>query len=138
MSVTQDLGAFRVPPKAEAPKSEEPPPVPKPAKERLDEALLNAKVKFLVELKDSSAADQELYQELQEQLLQEHPKHEPLLLERLRRLAGNAKKKGYHMVGICNRLDMGMCHVGSLTLIHSISVLPDAEQLMDHGTKLGA
>ena len=85
-----------VPPKAETPKSPidaDPPPPPKTPQERLDETLRSAQVKFLEGLKSDDSAEADLYSSLQHSLLSQHPKHEPLLLERLRRLDGEKRKE---------------------------------------------
>lgn len=95
--------ACRVPAKYEAPKQDDPAsqPVPKGAQERLDEALLNARVKFLEGLKSDKPEEQALYDQLQQQLLADKPKHEPLLLEQLRRKADAAAKDKDHQVLPC-------------------------------------
>ncbi|PRW39066.1 Tripeptidyl-peptidase 2 isoform A [Chlorella sorokiniana] len=96
---------FLVPPKkaeAPAPKDE---PAPAPAGEegqeggqrfesRLAEALRDAQVKFLKELKCDTEEERQSYEELQAQLLAAHPAHLPLLLEALQRAQKAAAAAG--------------------------------------------
>ena len=81
-----------VTPKAEAPAKQDDAPPPKEPSERLAETLRATRVKFLGELKTEAPEEASLYRDLQEELLREHPRHEPLLLERLRRLDGDKRK----------------------------------------------